>query len=85
MNDLFKKAVKNLRLNKKVFEPNLTSYLSFLVAKKKIKKNSKILDLGCGNGIIGILLFKEKKISKIYASDLSSDAIKNARYNYKKK
>ena len=84
MNDLFKKAVKNLRLNKKVFEPNLTSYLSFLVAKKKIKKNSKILDLGCGNGIIGILLFKEKKISKIYASDLSSDAIKNARYNYKK-
>ena len=44
----------------------------------------KILDLGCGNGVIGILLFKEKKINKINASDISKSAIKNALYNYKK-
>ena len=42
------------------------------------------MDLGCGNGVIGILLFKEKKIDKIYASDISKSAIKNALYKYLK-
>ena len=84
MDTNFLKKVNNLKQNKSVFKPNLTTFLSFAVAKKKIKKNIKILDLGCGNGVIGILLFKEKKINKIYASDISKNAIKNALYNYKK-
>ena len=84
MNTNFIKKVSNLKQNKSVFKPNLTTFLSFAVARKKVKKNIKILDLGCGNGVIGILLFKEKKIHKIYASDISKSAIKNALYNYKK-
>ena len=84
MNSVFIKKVNDLKLNKNVFKPNLTTFLSYSVAKKKIQKNSKVLDLGCGNGVIGILLFKEKKIRKIYASDVSKNAFKNAIYNYKK-
>ena len=65
MNTNFIKKVSNLKQNKSVFKPNLTTFLSFSVARKRIKKNMKILDLGCGNGVIGILLFKEKKLIKL--------------------
>ena len=64
MNSVFIKKVNDLKLNKNVFKPNLTTFLSYSVEKKKIQKNPKVLDLGCGNGVIGILLFKEKKLEK---------------------
>ena len=76
MNDLFKKAVKNLRLNKKVFEPNLTSYLSFLVAKKKIKKGEtfsfeNITSKRTGGGIASNLFsrIKGKKAKRNFNID----------------
>lgn len=82
MNKLFKKTELSLKNSKKVFIPNLTSQLSYEVAFKNIKKNNKFLDLGCGNGILGIALFKSKKIKKVYASDVSKDAIKIAKINF---
>ena len=82
MNKLFKKTELSLKNSKKVFIPNLTSQLSYEVAFKNIKKNNKFLDLGCGNGILGIALFKSKKIKKVYASDVSKDAIKRAKINF---
>ena len=44
----FDEIINTISVNKKVFMPNLTSKLSFEVAIKKIKNNSKVLDLGCG-------------------------------------
>jgi methylase of polypeptide subunit release factors len=70
--------------NKNIFKPNFTTKLLIEAAKKIIKKNDKVLDLGCGTGIIGCYFF-EKKITKfIYGSDLSSAAVKCSIYNAKK-
>ena len=73
-----------ISVNKKVFIPNLTSKLSFEVATKKIKNNSKVLDLGCGSGIIAIGILKNKKNVKLYCSDSSDYACKLTKRNFKK-
>ena len=82
MSKLFKKIELSLKNSKKVFIPNLTSLLSYEVALKNIKKNNKFLDLGCGNGILGIALYKSKKIKKIFASDVSENATKISKINF---
>ena len=71
-------------LNKKIFEPNLTTKLLIRSASKIINKNDKVLDLGCGSGIIGCYFYKKKIIRSIYASDLSKAAINCTLYNAKK-
>ena len=75
--------MSNLKQNKSVFKPNLTTFLSFSVARKRIK-NMKILDLGCGNGVIGILLFKEKKLIKLMHQIYQKVLLKMHFGNYKK-
>ena len=71
-------------LNKNIFEPNLTTKLLIKSASKIINKNDKVLDLGCGSGIIGCYFYKKKIIRSIYASDLSKAAINCTLYNAKK-
>jgi methylase of polypeptide subunit release factors len=71
-------------LNKSVFEPNLTTTLLIKSVSKIINKNDKVLDLGCGSGIIGCYFYKKKIIKSIYASDLSKAAINCTIYNAKK-
>lgn len=80
----FDEIINIISVNKKVFTPNLTSKLSFEVAIKKIKNNSKVLDLGCGTGIIGVGVFKNKKNVKLYCSDSSDYACKLTKRNFKK-
>ena len=47
----------------------LNAFNSFLLKKKKLKKNSKILDIGCGRGkIIGSLSRKFKLSNKPISS-----------------
>tara|TARA_A100000164_G_scaffold382089_1_gene438177 strand:+ start:2221 stop:2985 length:765 start_codon:yes stop_codon:yes gene_type:complete len=67
-----------------VFNPTATT--SFLIrdAKKFINKKMDILDLGCGSGIIGILANKlQKNKKKIFASDVSLEAVECAKKNFK--
>ena len=71
-------------LNKKIFEPNLTTMLLIDTARKIIKINDKVLDLGCGSGIIGCYFYKKKIIKYIYGSDLSKAAVNCSIYNSKK-
>ena len=84
MSKIYENILEKLINSKKVFVPNLTSKLSFLAACENLQKNSKFLDLGCGNGVLGIALYKSKKINKIFSSDLSPFAVDNAKKNYRK-
>jgi len=63
----------------KVFKPTRTTELlvkSIKESKKKIKKNKKILDLGCGSGVIGISVKKKIfKKSQVFLSDFSDNAV----------
>jgi methylase of polypeptide subunit release factors len=75
----------NLIVNKKVFIPTGTSTILIDATKKVIKQNKKILDLGCGSGVVGITLAKDLKLkSKIYFSDISKYACKNTMLNCKR-
>lgn len=71
----------NLYLNKKVFTPNLTTLLLIKASKQLVKKKNKVLELGCGSGIISNYLYKKKFIKKIYASDVSKSAIECSIFN----
>ena len=73
-----------------VFHPTETTNFLLNSVLQKINKNKnknkkiEILDLGCGNGIIGIFLLKKfKKIKKVTFSDLSINAVKLTQKNLK--
>ena len=82
--DKFKKIVNSLNINSKVFAPNLTSKLSYEVSLSNIKNNYKVLDLGCGSGVLGIMIKKSFKNIEIFSSDIDVNAIKNTKKNFKK-
>ena len=71
--------------SRKVFTPNATSDLLVVSTLKIVKKRSKILDLGCGTGFVGLTISKNTKIkNKYYFSDISLRAIKLCKKNAKK-
>jgi methylase of polypeptide subunit release factors len=78
--------LENIKIytNNEIFSPNLTTNLLIEATKKVIKRKKKVLELGCGSGIISSYLYKKKFINKIYSSDLSQQSvqcsIKNAKY-----
>ena len=80
-NKLFKLYFKS-----DVFIPTATSGFlvsGFLKLNKNIT-NKKILDLGCGSGIIAISLAEKLKNNEFYASDLSKNSIICTKKNFKK-
>ena len=54
-----------------------------LIKKARIPKQGKILDLGCGYGVVGIALNKAYPKTEITFSDVNSRAIKLTRMNCK--
>ena len=82
---MMKTKHKNLTVNRNVFKPTGTSQLLVNSAKKIIKAKKKILDLGCGSGIIGINLSRCLNLKfKIYFSDISKSVCLNTLQNCKK-
>jgi len=75
----------SLKLSNKVFKPTGTSEILFKSTIKQIKKASKILDLGCGSGYVGLSIAKKTKLkNKYFFSDVSSEAAKLTKINSKK-
>lgn len=65
-----------LTIPKDVFYPTGTTKALISAFKKHVKKPGKLLDLGCGCGVVGIVLKKLGFIDNdIYASDVSKEAI----------
>tara|TARA_B100000963_G_scaffold227335_1_gene198297 strand:+ start:31742 stop:32461 length:720 start_codon:yes stop_codon:yes gene_type:complete len=80
----FKNKNFSFEYNNKCFIPTTTSDLILKCASKLLIKKKKILDLGCGIGIVSIVLSKLKPKLNYYASDLHSENIKFCRINNKK-
>ena len=68
---------------KGIFKPTLTSKLLINSSQDFIVKSKKILDLGCGGGIITACLFTANKKASYYLSDISKIAIIKAKKNLK--
>lgn len=72
--------------NKKgVFKPTGTSQLLYKETLKIVKDCNKVLDLGCGSGLIGISILEKFPKKKVYFSDVSKAAIEFTTNELKKK
>ena len=60
-----------------IFKPTGTSNLLLDEALKYSKNQKKILDLGCGSGMLGLGISK-KYNKKVFLSDISANAVKLA-------
>ena len=64
-----------------IFTPTLTSELIIKFSEKYLLKNQRILDLGCGGGIISASLYQKKLNQSFYLSDLDLLSVKKAKKN----
>lgn len=63
----------------KIFRKNLTSELLIeSLLSLPMSSFSSVLDLGCGDGNIGLKLAKERNLKAIYGSDVSAVSIREA-------
>lgn len=78
--------IKELELDlpKGVFTPTGTSQVLIKAIRGFIKQPGKLLDLGCGCGVVGIALHQLGLVKgSLYASDLSKEAVDCAETNAK--
>jgi ubiquinone/menaquinone biosynthesis C-methylase UbiE len=75
----------HLNSSAKVFIPTQTTYDLLDVLKKNIKKKKvQVIDMGCGNGVIGIALLKLfKNVTNVVFADISEDSLKDCEKNLK--
>ena len=64
-----------------IFTPTLTSELIIKFSENYLLKNQRILDLGCGGGIISASLHQKKLNQFFYLSDLDLLSVKRAKKN----
>ena len=74
----------NFDYSEKCFIPTTTSDLLIKSSSKYLKNRKKVLDLGCGIGIVSIVLSKLRPKLSFYASDLHGENIKFCKKNNRK-
>tara|TARA_Y100000589_G_C27197225_1_gene647445 strand:- start:6864 stop:7568 length:705 start_codon:yes stop_codon:yes gene_type:complete len=72
-----------LKTSNNVFAPTATSDFLIKAVANNISNVNSLLDLGCGNGIVGITLSKFNKAKMVYFSDISKEAVKITNENIK--
>jgi hypothetical protein len=85
--NFFPKGGKEIRLvsAEGVFTPNTTSDLLISAVNKIISEPVKMLDLGCGTGVVGLSLWLEGLVEEpMYASDLSAPSVSCSQENFKR-
>ena len=88
-NDLefFPKDGRKIKLasSKDVFVPNTTTELLINAVRKTISKPVKMLDLGCGTGVVGLSLWLDGLSQEpVYASDLSVPSVSCSQENFRR-
>lgn len=74
-----------LTISEGVFVPTGTTKLLIESVLETINTPHKILDLGCGSGVVGIALHLKKVVKQpIFASDLSQSAVEFSKLNFAK-
>ena len=72
-----------LNTTKGVFVPTATTNILIKAVMKRLSAPAKILDLGCGTGVVGLALCKYGLVNlPVYASDLSQTAVACCRENF---
>ena len=74
---------RNFQIDKNVLIPRQETELVCEQALKHINDKSKVLDLCCGSGVLGITIALEKG-AKVTLGDISKDALAVAKFNNKK-
>jgi len=72
---------REFKLNRDVLVPRPESEALIALALQITQPNLKVIDVGCGSGILGITLALEKPDWNITLSDISPEAIQIARQN----
>ena len=68
----------------KCFIPTATSDFLINATRSEFSEKGKVLDLGCGIGVVGISLYKSMTIKQLFSSDLSPEALRYCKINSKK-
>ena len=75
----------DITLREGVFRPTGTSDEIIKAVSNNISSPGKLLDLGCGSGVVGFALHRLGKAqNNLYASDLSNDAVLQIKENAEK-
>jgi SAM-dependent methyltransferase len=80
----YQNSIKKLDF-KGIFKPTQTSLELLKACHKYLKKNQKILDLGCGGGIVTYNIYRPELNQKNFLSDLSLRAVNKSIKNLKNK
>lgn len=72
--EFFNKIAHNYDVN--FFRNYYIKFLRSVINEVNIKKNSKILDIGCGTGIVLSILKNKNKKLKLYGIDISKNMLK---------
>lgn len=74
----------NFEVHPGVFSPNKTTELLLEAVLRNPVEGKSALDLGCGCGIVGIVVTKNGRLGRGCGSDISGVAVENAKANARK-